>query len=372
MKFYKKSDNIDMPFNLNDIIKKAEKAMDMKPIHITDYPAPLSMGGIHDYYSNGDYWWPNPDTADGLPYIRKDGESNPQNFNTYRSLLRKLRTNVANLAAAYYITNNEKYAEKAITFLKEFFLDEDTMMNPHLLYAQAIPGICSGRGIGIIDTLHLIDVPVAIDVLSKSPFMKSDILSGLKGWFAEYLKWMTTHEYGIEEMNAPNNHGVCWCVQAAVFGLFTDNYQVVDLVRERYKTVLLPNQMALDGSFPLELARTKPYGYSIFVLDNMVTLCHVLSTPEDDLWNYELADGRGIKKGLDFLYPYIVDKSKWSYKPDVEHFDGWPAAVPSLLFAGYAFSDKKYIELWKNMETDPKDMEVRRNIGIRQPILWLL
>lgn len=372
MKFYKRSDSFSIQFNLDTIIKKAEAAIDIGPLHITDYPAPLSKGGIHDYYSNGDYWWPNPATADGLPYIHRDGESNPKNFDVHRLILRTLRTNVANLTAAYYITSDEKYAEKAINLLKGFFLDEDTKMNPHLLYAQAIPGICTGRGIGIIDTLHLIDIPISISILSTSRFMNPDILSGLKGWFADYLNWMTTHQYGIDEMKAKNNHGVCWCVQAAIFGLFTENRQVVDFIKHRYKTILLPNQMALDGSFPLELKRTKPYGYSIFVLDNMITLCHVLSTPHDDLWNFKLADGRGIKKGLEFLFPYLVDKSKWPYRSDVEHFDAWPVAIPSLLFAGYAFSDTKYIELWESLDSDPDNMEVRRNIAIRQPMLWLL
>ena len=277
MKFYKKSHDVGVPFDSNGIIKKAEAAIGIEPIHITDYPAPLSMGGIHDYYSNGDYWWPNPDTTDGLPYIHKDGESNPENFDAHRLALRKLRTNVANLAAAYHIAKNEKYAEKAITFLKEFFLDEETMMNPNLLYAQAIPGICSGRGIGIIDTLHLIDLPMAINALKGSRFLTSRIEAGLKEWFANYLDWMSSHPNGIAEMNAQNNHGVCWCVQASVFAAFTGNQKIINICRERYKMVILPEQMVQDGSLPRELKRTKPYSYSIFTLDNLVTLCHVLS-----------------------------------------------------------------------------------------------
>lgn len=365
-------DNLGDVFDTECIVKKAELSFKSTPLHITDAIAPLSEGGIHDYYSNGDYWWPNADTSDGLPYIRRDGESNPNAFFQHRHILRQLRTNVANLAAGYLVTGDNKYAEKAVLFLKEFFLDDDTKMNPQLLYSQAIPGICSGRGIGIIDTLHLIDVPMAVEVLKKSSSLTPEILSGLKRWFADYLIWMATHPYGIEEMNTDNNHSICWHVQASVFADFTDNEEIKNFCRTRYKTVLLPEQMALDGGFPRELARTKPYGYSIFVLDNMVTLCHVLSTEEDNLWNFTLEDGRNIRKGMEFLYPYLDDKSKWPFKKDVEHYEAWPVAVSSLIFAGCTFGEEKYIELWQSLDADPSDEEVRRNMAIRQPILWLI
>lgn len=374
MKFYKKKRyaNDFVKFDFDWIIKKAQASLDIEPMHITDEIAPMSEGGPHDFYSNGDYWWPNPETPDGLPYVRRDGESNPNSFAKHRGIIRSLRTNVANLAAGYAVSGDEKYAEKAVMLLKEFFLDEETKMNPHLLYAQAIPRICSGRGIGIIDTLHLIDVPVAVEVLKKSPHLTPDLLSGLMKWFADYLHWMTTHPYGLNEMKEGNNHGVCWAVQAAVFALFTGNEMILDQCRERYKNVMLPEQMVADGSFPKELARTKPYGYSIFQLDNMVTLCHVLSDEQNDLWDFELEDGRGIRKGLEFLYPYLEDKSKWPYPADIEHFEEWPARVSSFLFAGAALGEKKYIDLWEKLNPDPVDQEVRRNIAIRQPILWML
>ncbi|HEY5560699.1 MAG TPA: alginate lyase family protein [Clostridiaceae bacterium] len=358
-------------FDKEWIINKAKVSLNEKPRHITDAFSKLSEGGLHDFYSNGDYWWPNSDTLDGLPYVCRDGQSNPNAFFEHRVILRKLRTNVANLSAGYLVTGNEDYAEKAVLMLKEFFIDEVTKMNPNLLYTQAIPGVCSGRGIGIIDTLHLIEIPVAIQTLSKSPFLTEKVLFGLKQWFSEYLKWMTTHEFGIKEMNEYNNHGVTWNVQAAVFARFTENTHIQDLCRERYKKILLPNQMALNGSFPAELKRTKPYSYSIFVLDNMVTICHVLSKPEDNLWEFQLEDGRSIRKGIEFLYPYLEDKSKWPFRQDVEHFEAWPVAVSSLLFAGYGLSEGKYIKLWKRLEKHPIDDEVRRNIAIRQPALWL-
>jgi hypothetical protein len=129
--------------------------------------------------------------------------------------------------------------------------------------------------------------------------------------------------------------------------------------------------MAVDGSFPLELNRTKPYGYSIFQLDNLATLCMVLSTTNENLWTFKLADGRGIRVAMEFLYPYLADKSKWPHPPDVQAWDAWPARQPSLLFAGLALREPKYLELWRKLPPDPTDPEVRRNIAITQPILWL-
>jgi hypothetical protein len=129
--------------------------------------------------------------------------------------------------------------------------------------------------------------------------------------------------------------------------------------------------MAMDGSFPLEIKRTKPYAYSIFQLDNMTTLCQVLSTSEDDLWKFEMPDGRGIRKAVAYLYPFLADKSKWPLKPDVMAWEGWPARQSNLLFAGLAFGESQYLELWKKLPADPSNLEVRRNIAITQPVLWI-
>ncbi|KKI89382.1 alginate lyase [Bacillus sp. SA1-12] len=353
------------------ILTQANHSLSEKPVHITDAYSDKSPGSIHDYYSNGDYWWPNPHTENGLPYIKRDGQSYPNVFHEHRQILRRMRTNTANLAAGYLLTEKEEYAEIAVLFLKEFFLDEKTRMNPHLLYAQAIPGICTGRGIGIIDTLHLIDIPMAIRAIKPSLALTPDILEGLKRWFSEYLEWMSTHPYGKEEMNAKNNHSVCWYVQAAAFAKFTEDSDMINYCIQQYKSVLIPQQMAEDGSFPLELARTKPYSYSIFVLDNLVTLCHILSSDKDNLWDFQLEDGRSIRKGIEFLFPFLKDKSTWKFDQDIEHFEGWPARVSFLLFAGIATGESEYIKLWKSLDRDPTDQEVRRNIAIRQQVLWL-
>jgi len=356
------------------ILKAAAAALTVAPITITAYRAKLSEGGANDFYSNGDYWWPNPDTTNGLPYVHRDGESNPDNFNKHRDSVHQLHDAVAALGAAYKITGDDRYVKKAVELLRVFFLDPKTRMNPNLQFAQAIPGVSTGRGIGIIDTLHLIEVPRAIEVMEKSPAFPPDVLAGLKQWFGDYVTWMTSSKNGHDEANATNNHAVAFWLQVAVFAQFTGDQAKLAECRRLFKDVFVTKQMALDGSFPRELARTKPYGYSIFQLDNMATLCQVLSTTNDDLWMFSLPDGRGMKKAMAFLYPYLADKSKWladGHRKDVQAWDGWPAQEPSLLFAGLAYHEPDYLDLWQKLSPDPTNAEVRRNIPIRQPVLWV-
>jgi hypothetical protein len=240
-------------------------------------------------------------------------------------------------------------------------------MNPNLQYAQAIHGRFTGRGTGIIDTLHLVEVARAAPRLD----MTGRDLDGVKKWFAEYLEWMTTHPYGIAERDAKNNHGTCWVTQVAAFARLTGNATLTADCRRRFQTILIPNQEAADGSFPLELARTKPYGYSLFNLDAMSILAQTLTTREDDLWIWQLPDGRGMARAVAYMYPFIADKSKWTKPPDVMYFKEWPVRQPSLLFAGLQLGKPAYIDLWKKLDADPAVDEVIRNWPVRQPILWV-
>ncbi|OAS15092.1 alginate lyase family protein [Paenibacillus oryzisoli] len=360
-------------FDLTAIIQAGDVYLETLSVQITDEIAPNSPGTPHDYYSNGDYWWPNPNTPNGLPYVRRDGESNPDNFHAHRILLRRMRSRVACLTAAYRITGEQRYAAHAIRLLDAFFVNERTRMNPHLLYAQAVPGICDGRGIGVIDTLHLIDVAAAVPLLQSSHLSQADsrVLEQVSAWFGDYLQWMNEHPQGVEERNEPNNHGLCWYVQAAAFARLTGQHTMLDWCREQYKTKLLVEQMDIDGSFPRELSRTKPYAYSLFTLDNFITLTHLLTTDEDNLWEFQLSDGRGIEKGIAFLLPYIENKPSWPYGRDVEYDAQWPVAMSFLLFAGLAYDSERLLGLWRKLDHQPKEAELRRNMAIRQPLLWV-
>ncbi len=352
------------------IMEEAAWAMQQEPITVTAQTSPRSAGGKHDFFSEGDYWWPSPASADS-PYIQRDGMTNPDNFVAHRLSMIRLSKIVGALASAYKITGDKKYVRQAMKHCKAWFVDTATLMNPNLLYAQAIKGRFTGRGIGIIDTIQLMEVAQGLMVMEGDAAMDKNNLAAVKNWFGEYLEWLTTHPYGKSEMNATNNHGTCWAMQVAAFSKFTGNTKLMQFCSDRYKNVFLPSQMASDGSFPRETARTKPYGYSIFNLDAMMTLCQILSSEENDLWNYQTADGKSIKKGIEFLYPYIVDKNKWPFKKDVMYWDEWPVAQPFLIFGAEAYNNKAWFTTWKNLDHDPKVEEVIRNLPIRHPLIWL-
>lgn len=356
------------------IVKLAREAMKLKPPAVTDYIATNSAGGPHDFFSQADYTWPNPTNKSGFPYIGRDGQTNPNNFEHHRMAMRHMKDAVAALAAAYAVTGDDKYVPKAAELLRVFFLDEKTRMNPSLNYAQAELGKSTGNAIGVIDTLHLAELPMAVGFLEKSPKFDPAVDAGVKKWFADYIDWMTTSTNGLREMNAKNNHSIAYFVQLASFARFVDDQKNLELCRERFKEVLLPRQMTNDGSFPLELKRTKPYGYSIFQADNVAILCVLLSTPEDDLWKFKLPDGDTPLKSTEFIYPYLADKNKWladGRGKDILHWDNWPAREPCLLFAYAETGDARYFALWKKLNADPSDLEIRRNIAVTQPILWI-
>ena len=348
------------------VLRNAARYLADQPVTITASHSPRSAGGLHDFFSEADYWWPDPKNPGG-PYIQRDGESNPNNFLDHRRAMVRLSLVVPGLAAAYKLTHDRKYSDHAARHLRAWFIDDATRMNPSLQYAQAIHGRTTGRGTGIIDTLHLVEVARAAWQLDLAP---AD-LNGVKNWFAEYVEWMSTSKNGADERDAKNNHGTCWVTQVAAFSQLTGNSERMEYCRNRFRTVLIPNQEAADGSFPEELRRTKPYGYSLFNLDALAITAQTLSTRDDSLWTWQLPDGRGMPRAMTYMFPYIQDKSRWPKPPDVMYFDQWPVRQPSLLFAGLALHKPEYLAVWRRLDPDPTVEEVLRNWPVRQPVLWV-
>lgn len=352
------------------VLKEAAWALQQQPVTVTASSSPKSAGGKHDFFSEADYFWPDPKNPDG-PYINRDGMSNPENFVAHRHAMIRFSEIIGALASAYQITGQEKYVKQAMVHLKAWFVNQETLMNPNLAYAQAIKGLFTGRSWGIIDSIHLMEVAQGIMVMEQSKSLDKATLTTIKKWFADYILWLNTDKNGIAEKNAKNNHGTCWAMQVASFAKLVNDQPMLDSLRLQYKKVFLPNQMANDGSFPLEMKRTKPYGYAIFNLDAMATLCQILSTPKDNLWTYETTDGKSIKKGLEYLYPYIADKSKWMLKPDVMYWENWPVAQPFLLFGANYFGEQTWFNTWKSLDLKPTNAEVIRNLPLRHPLIWM-
>ncbi|HEY0943968.1 MAG TPA: alginate lyase family protein [Opitutaceae bacterium] len=373
------------------LVQAAEISVQAEPKTIAAVRNPRSAGGRHDFSSEGDYWWPDPKNPDG-PYLQRDGLSNPDNFVAHRQLLLDFGRHFGVLAATYKITREERYAAAAVRHLHAWFVEPATRMNPNLLYSQAIKGINTGRSIGVIDTLHLAEVALGVEALRGSKALTKAEDAAVSGWFREYLHWLRTHPYGIDESNAKNNHGTCAWLQIACFAHLLGDEATLAECRARLKEVLLPNQMAPEGSFPDELRRTKPYGYSIFNLDVMTALAVVLSTPAEDLMTFTLPDGRSLAKGVAWLAPFIANKNAWLetvhrtlpgsgpakptvtnelVQPDVMYWDNWPVRQPSLLFGALATGREDWLALWETLDPDPQVEEIRRNFPIRQPVLWV-
>lgn len=350
------------------VLGAARKYLNQKPVTITSFSSSRSAGGKHDYFSEGDYWWPDPKNPSG-PYIQRDGMSNPDNFTAHRHALIELGVQVPALTAAWTLSHDKHYADHAAEHLRAWFLNQDTAMNPNLQYAQAVHGRSTGRGTGIIDTIHLVEVARSVPVLAESKALSSTEFDGVKKWFADYLNWMTTSKNGQDERDAKNNHGTWWVTQAAEFAALTGNTEVASFCLERFKTVLIPHQIASDGSMPEELRRTKPYNYCLFNLSGLATICQTLKN--DNLFEFSLPDGRGFRKTMAWMFPYLANKSSWPYKPDVEYFHYWPIRQPDLLLAGIAFSNREYVAAWKRLPTEPDVEEIIRNNPIRQPLLWI-
>jgi hypothetical protein len=351
------------------ILTAADRYVSRSPLTITAFPTKRSAGGLHDFYSQADYFWPNPNDPDG-PYINRDGQSNPENFDEHRKVMVALSIQLPTLTGAWVLAGNSRYAERACDHLRAWFVTPETRMNPNLQFAQAVQGVSTGRSYGIIDTLHLVEVARAASFLMPNVLGAQDSAT-VKSWFASYLDWLSHSEPGMKERDTTNNHAICWALQAAEFARLADNNPARIEVYERYRKTLLPMQMDANGSFPRELTRTKPYSYSIFNFDVMAGLCQSLQGLTPDPPAFHLADGRGLCKAAEFIYPYLKDKSTWKWARDVEHFDALPVRSPGLLFSGIACHESKYINLWRTLNPDPADKEIIRNYPIRQPLLWV-
>lgn len=355
------------------VVPQALASLDAPPRTIAAIPAPRSPAGRQDYYSEGDYWWPDPANPGG-PYIRRDGRSNPDKFDGHRDALIAFGRTVPTLAAAWRLTGDARFAATAMRHLEAWFVDPATRMNPNLNHAQAIIGVNSGRAIGVIDTLQIVEVARAAQMFAERDVPGyAAIRPGVEAWFANYLTWLTTSPFGIEERDEKNNHGSCWLLQAAALAALLGQGEVLEAVRTRLKTVLIPTQIEPDGRQPLELARTKPYAYALFNLDVLAASAWLLGQGmgKADLIGWRTEDGRSIAGAIDWMAPYIADKTSWPLPPDIEYWDGFPVRQPSLLFGGLALRRDDWLALWRQLDPDPSTGEVVRNFPVRQPLLWL-
>jgi hypothetical protein len=345
---------------LDKIERDAQKALKTETLSVMAKTALPPSGDKHDYMSQAPYFWKNPDTKDGLPYIRKDGERNPEikNFPDH-DLMDKLGKTAEALALGYYFTGKEQYSAKAADLLRAWFLDPKTSMNPNLEFAQAVPGKNDGRGTGILESRALTRVVDAVGMLSGSSSWTKADQAGLEAWFTKYYAWITTSKHGIDEANAKNNHGTWYDVQITSFALFIGKTDAARKTLESAKNTRIAKQIEPDGKQPLELARTKSWSYSTMNLEGMVQLAKLGDAVGVDLWNFQTSDGRSVRKAIEFLYPFATGEKKWTWE-QIEEFQ------PEKLYSTMRLGSQKYRDdrFMKMMSSVPKASADDRSVLI--------
>lgn len=330
---------------LKKLIGDADRALKAKPVSVMEKTKIAASGDKHDYLSTAPYFWPDPKSSNGLPYIRRDGHVNPEAHNQASDSPRMARmaNTVYTLALAYSLTGKEVYAEKAAQHLRVWFFDPATRMNPNFNHAQAIPGVNNGRGIGMIESRSLTSVMDGACLLAASKHWPPEDQTALVRWIRDFLEWAQTSKNGRDERAARNNHGSFFDMQTTHMALFTGQEELARTILESAKTNRIASQFKPDGSQPLELAREDSFGYSRFNLDALFDLATLGDHLGVDLWHFESPEGASLKKGLDFLLPYAEDARKpWPYergkKPNRD-------LNPLLRRAWGRYHDDRYLKL---------------------------
>jgi Alginate lyase len=334
----------------------ADKAMHEGPFSVMQKAVVPPSGDKHDYMSQAPYFWADPAKPNGLPYIRRDGERNPElkKISDHDNLGR-MAEDARDLALAYYLTGNAAYAERSSLLLRTWFLDPATRMNPNLEFGQGIPGINTGRGIGLIETRSLMSVVDAAGLLAGSKAWNDADQEDIKAWLSQFLNWMQTSTKGKDEDAAKNNHGTWYDLQVVDYALFLGKRDLAVDTLNRVKTRRIALQIEPDGRQPLELARTNAFSYSIGNLDGLMQLAWLGSQAGVDLWNFRTPDGRCIRVALDFLLPYATGEKKWDHQ-QIGGFHG-DALLPQLERAAAIYHDPKYFAAVHQLGAERSDLQ---------------
>jgi hypothetical protein len=299
---------------LNALETDANRGLTVAPMSVMDKGVTPPSGDKHDYMSQAPYWWPDPSKRDGKPYIRKDGQRNPEiDKITDRANLERLAKTAFSLSLAFYLTSRQDYAHHAAQLVHVWFLDPATRMNPNLNFGQGIPGIADGRPAGIIETRFLPQIIDSVTLLQGSSAWTVADDQGLKDWMNAYLKWLQESSLGRDEATRGNNQETWEEVQVVSLGLYTGRANVARVTLQRSQAAI-SKEFEPDGTQPRELARTRSWDYSIFNLTAYLHVAELGGRLGVDLWNYRTPDGRSLRHGVDYLIPFATREKRWPHK----------------------------------------------------------
>src|SRR5918999_2120505 len=333
---------------LEKLKRDAAEAMRAPLVAVTHKSTLLPPSGSkHDYFSLSPYWWPDPSKPDGLPYIRRDGQTNPESKRDLdQPRVAALGWNLQTLALAYYFSGEEAYARRAAEQLRTWFLDTATRMTPHLRFAQLVRGIDRERGSGIIDTRWFIETVDAVGLIEGSTSWTADDTRRMQEWFRSYLNWLRTSPNGAHEQQARNNHGSWFAAQTASYALFIgDTAFAREIITETKARIGW--QFTPDGQQPIELERTRSMHYSGFNIEALSRVAEMGRQLGIDLWNYEAPEGGSLRKGIDHLARYMIDPSKWpGQQIDPVSLD---LLIIHLRRAHTAFGEPSYLQILQTL-----------------------
>ena len=295
------------------VIARAERAS-AKIYSVTTNAFLPPSGDRRDYYSTGPYWWPNPDTADGLPYLQRDGQFNPErDVVSDREPLHQMVAGVQHATLAWWLTGERAFAQRAALLLRTWFLDPVTGMHPHLNHAQAIPGRTTGRGRGIIDALELVDLLDGLGLLASSPDWPTAEQEGLRTWFTAYGEWLATSPLAEEERRARNNHGTAFDLQEAAIAAYLGRTEKVQAILSHSARPRITAQIEPDGSQPLELARTRSWSYVTENLWHFYRLARLGESHGETWLAANHPAGERLRAALQVVLPAACDPASWPH-----------------------------------------------------------
>ena len=336
------------------LISKAEKALSMGRLSVVDKSLTPPSQDKHDYISLGPYFWPNPKTKDGYPYIRRDGKVNPNALiDSDSPRLVRLANALETLALAYYYTNNTKYAQRAVEMIQIWFINDTTKMNPHLKYAQGIPGTVPGRALGILDGRHFVRILDSITLIENSNLLSSKDLEIIKQWVKDYQNWLLNGEYAYEESHRPNNHGTFYDYQVVGYALYLEQPKKAKELLTNAQYIRLGSHIGSKGQNFHELERTRPLHYSLFDLEAMIGLA-LYSDHYDDVnfWTFTI-NQTSLKKAIDYVVKYKNNRDMWLVENENVNFMD---LTPTLLVAAQKYQTDEYnkeiLKLWRSKQDD--------------------
>ena len=301
----------------------------------------------NDYYSEAPYWWPDP-ASPGGPYIRKDGQTNPNRFTAHKNALNAMADAVFTLGASAYLLDEPRYAQRAARVIRVWFVDPKTRMNPSLEYSQAIRGRNDGRGAGIIDGRVFIRAIQGMEFLAQTGLWDARDQAAVRRWFEEYLQWLAHGDNGLDEKRAGNNHASWWTAQVAAVASFVEKSAEMQAAFNYYRDHIFPTQIRADGSAPREESRTRSLWYSAFNLEAFVNVCRIAQVQGVDLWSVRAKNGATVSTVLDYLEPFLSDPRKWP-KEQISEFTN--EGLYLLAFAGMGLNKPAHVALFRRLES---------------------